>query len=407
MASSAPAQRNNPTSAVATTEPDNTLVEKKVVIEYPPTPAMSVSGLQGTSEEGHSKSSPTTELESIGSFDCGIEAPVATTPLSSRATSHYCPPTVTDQPKSDDRAQPVWSPPVPSMPSLCADDGQIILRPPQDFYRTYLVEEVLRVPPLLEHKLQASEKVQMAVASPSRTLTPKSAPISLSVQPDTPSASPGTKLHENNLTPVMAALASYSSSTQLPTHNLKRSFITTEVGVDTLEESMGMRQKVFGNEAVAEAVKEVVENPTSLRDAGLMTSGTETDAKPDMSDSVAHAISQIQEHTSDTINDDVSNTPADLAVEELGPLPRGDDGGPVSSATPAERLVGAYVQLPDMDMEERVTTVSRSPTFVSSVLSSDSSRSTLKSLDTPVDLDAPIKSEANAQEEHNLSLIHI
>ncbi|KAF3032943.1 hypothetical protein E8E11_002233 [Didymella keratinophila] len=403
MVRSAPAQQNNPTSAVATAEPDDTLVEKKIVNEYPPTPAMSVSELQGISQEAHNEPSPTTELEAIGKSDCGIEAPVATTPLSSRATSHYCPPAVTDQPKFDDRAQPVWSPSVPSMPSLCADDGQIILRPPQDFYRTYLVQEVVSVPPLLEHKLQASEKVQTAVASPPRTLTIKSAPVSLSVRPDTPPASPGTKLHENDLTSVMAALASCSSSAQLPTHNLNRSFITTEGGVDTLEKSAVNRQKVFGDEAVAEAVDAVVENPTSLRDTGLVTSGTETDGQPDMSDSVAHAISQLQEHTSQTVNEDVSNTPADLAVEELRPSPRGDDGGPVSSVTPEERLVGAYVQSPDM--EERVTTVSRSPTFVSSVLSSDSSRSTLKSLESPVDLNAPIKSEADAQEEHNDSIL--
>jgi hypothetical protein len=398
IASPAPAQLDTPTITVAITEAEDALVEKKMAIEYPPTPAMSVSELQSTSEDVHSKPSSTAEIDAIETFDSYFEARVTDAPSLARATSHYYSPTVTDQPGSEDKAQFVPTPPVSLVPTVRADDGQIILRPPQDFYRTYLVGKVVNISSLLGFNSQASEKTQTAIASLPRTLNSKTAPSSLSVWLDTLPVSPGTESQENDLTSIMSAPASYPLSAQLLAYDLKRIFITSDVA---LEEPARKRQKISGDEAVVEEVEEVLKNPTSFGDGGLLALGTAADTKPDMSDSYARSISPTQEHTSDTVNSDVSNTPVDLVVEEFRPPPWGDHGGAVSLATPAERLTGVYVQSPNMEIEERCTTVSRSPTFVSSILLSNLSRSTLKSLKSPVDPTAPIKSKVNKQEEHD------
>ncbi|KAL1652578.1 hypothetical protein SLS61_004884 [Didymella pomorum] len=360
-----PAQLDTPTITVAITEAEDALVEKKMAIEYPPTPAMSVSELQSTSEDVHSKPSSTAEIDAIETFDSYFEARVTDAPSLARATSHYCSPTVTDQPGSEDKAQFVPTPPVSLVPTVRADDGQIILRPPQDFYRTYLVGKVVNISSLLGFNSQASEKTQTAIASLPRTLNSKTAPSSLSVWLDTLPVSPGTESQENDLTSIMSAPASYPLSAQLLAYDLKRIFITSDVA---LEEPARKRQKISGDEAVVEEVEEVLKNPTSFGDGGLLALGTAADTKPDMSDSYARSISPTQEHTSDTVNSDVSNTPVDLVVEEFRPPPWGDHGGAVSLATPAERLTGV---------------------------------STLKSLKSPVDPTAPIKSKVNKQEEHD------
>ncbi|KAJ4336391.1 hypothetical protein N0V87_005407 [Didymella glomerata] len=404
MATPAPAQWNSPSSTTAITELEDTLVMKKMVIGYPPTPAMSVSELQSTSEEMHSNPSPTTELKATETFNCDFEARSASTRLSARAMSHYCPPPVTDQSESDDKEHSVSPPSVPTLPSFCAADGQIILRPPEDFCRTYIVEEVtdgLRLPQQnsQQQNSQASERAQTTVASLPRMLNTKSAPTSLSIWPDTPPASPRTDSQGYDLTFIMAALASYPLPPQLPTHDLKRPFITG-VDVDTLEEHPAKRQKLSEPEVVVEDVPDTLD---SMRNEETVVSDIEKDAKQDTSDSETQAISPMQDRTPDAVTNNFSKGPAHLAVEELRPSHRGDVGRLVGSATPAEQLAGAYAQSPDMEMEERVSTMSRSPTLVSSVLPPVSSRyteMTFKSLKPPVDPTAPTKSEADDHEEH-------
>jgi hypothetical protein len=404
MATPAPAQRNSSSSTTAITELEDTLVMKKMVIGYPPTPAMSVSELQSTSEEMHSNLSPTTELKDTETFDCDFEARSASTRLSARAMSHYCPPTVTDQSESDDKEHSVSPPSVPAPPSFCAADGQIILRPPEDFCRTYIVEEVtdgLRLPQQnsQQQNSQAFERAQTAIASLPRMLNTKPAPTSLSIWPDTPPASPRTDSQGYDLTFIMAALASYPLPPQLPTHDLKRPFIT-EADVDTLEEHPAKRQKLSEPEVVVEDVPNTL---NSMRSEEKVVSDIKQDAKQDISDSETQAISPMQDHTPDAVTNNSLNGPADLAVEELRPSHRGDVGRLVGSATPAEQLAGAYAQSPDMEMEERVSTMSRSPTLVSSVLPPVSSRyteTTFKSLKPPVDPTAPTKSEADDHGEH-------
>src|SRR5690348_5363167 len=59
----APAKGNTPESTTATRELEDTLAERTMVIEYPPTPAMSVSELHNVSEEILNKPLPTTEFE--------------------------------------------------------------------------------------------------------------------------------------------------------------------------------------------------------------------------------------------------------------------------------------------------------------------------------------------------------
>lgn len=363
IVSPASALQNALESTTAATEQVETLFEKDVIIEYPLTPAMSVSELQATGEEARIKPSPTAEPEPVEPSHCDIEPRTATAPLSERARTHYCPPSITTQPDSIDDEYRRSSPFAPMTTKVCAADVQVILQPPQDFYRTYIMEKLANGPPLSENDLQASTRAQAAVASPPRALKTNLALTVSNTWPDTPPASPGTELQENDLTSVTAALASYPLTAHLQTRDLKRPFTNAEV-VDSLEERAKKRQKIAETSLVEEA-EGILTGLKPLSIVDTLESGTEIEANPDTSGSET----LTGEETSDTVANDFPNATTAPTLNNLTPSSQRARSTRFNPTTLTEHLAGAYTQPPDSETKERLTPASRSPTLAPPSLS--------------------------------------
>ncbi|KAF3032904.1 Proteoglycan-4 [Didymella heteroderae] len=386
------------------------------VIEYPPTPAMSDSDLQPIVEDVHNTLSPATEHKPTETVHCKFDSGMATTPSPLRATLCYCPPTVTDERENNDMelvALPVSG---PTAPYSHAADGQVILCPPLDWYQTYIARGLVTRSQLLEHDEQVNEIARAAFATPLTIPSTQAASVPSNNGSVTPPASPISQSQEPDLTFVMAALASYSLSPQMLTQAIKRSFTSTETDVDVSEEHAAKRQKLSKEEPVSNEPDREQQLHPAQNDIQKLFEGSERmaaadiedDAKLGSSTSEAHAVSSTEGLISDTVLDVPLDISAHVAFEGPRKLHPQSHESQIKSVCPVKQLAGEYIQAPDVEMEQCLTTASMSTTLASSPLPPTScgcSKIELKPLKLLVDSTELIKSEATDIVEHQHSAL--
>lgn len=385
--------------------------------EYPPTPALSVSGLDLANEIIiHKPLSP---------IDCEVATIIRghTEPeiFADQPLSCYRPPSVIDVPEdeaTDHREEhPALVTHVITPSLLPVIDGQIILRPPQDWYQAYATKGGV-VKSLFDGHDERS-----AVTSNTQAIAD---PVHGSIH------SPHHESQDFDIDSIMAQLVSYSWATQSPAQKRKRSFTSPGPEADQDEKPMEKRQRLSPNEPVITEIGEgedFVSANTECHETGeqdrevsedkaLSSQDDQTsvyedsdDAKSGMVDtempiaitehpkeprSTTEPADAAQAHITTDVSGNESATFRDLSLGDYGERP--------DPATAVEQIAGPYIEAHGTEMEERVVKASTPPTPASSDspagLFSQTGRTeiTFKSVEPPTDPPEHVESEANDQE---------
>ncbi|KAF1931270.1 uncharacterized protein M421DRAFT_342943 [Didymella exigua CBS 183.55] len=440
-----------------------------VVIVYPPTPALSVSGLHHPVDEISCKPVLTTDCENTEVVEEAASRTIADPPHS-QGRPHCRPPTAIDE-HEDEELHLALPARVPTTPSLRAMDGQVIRRPPQDWHKAYIAKEGVVDLQLPGHGGRCSATEEAVITDSFMTSSTQPVPALIPDGPSTPPASPDSGSQDVGLASVTVSLASCSLANKSPSQQRKRPFAGATPGTGTGEESLAKRQKLCADEPAADQVdceeelvaaeidhRETAEqepgevpvddlNPlqddqTSVCDGDDGDDGgddggdddggddgdddgddDDDDARPDVDAATSiTATEDLEDPRSTTSLDDaaqvpvaadafdaVASGPSDTSTKDAIPSPE-DHGRQSDSATAVEQFAGPYTQARGVEMEERVTTASTSPTPAPSVpppgFSAEHGRAGIafKPLKPPMDPLAPTQNEANDEEDEDSSL---